>query len=96
MHRVHADGVPGRLDLATLPGGLEDPELNLELRRVPAEGLERLAYLLAVESVGRAGEVLHPGQRRQRRGLRCASLAFSCHPVSLLLGAFCQEPKYDC
>ncbi len=85
VQRIHADGVPGRLDLAALPGGLEHAKLNLELRRVPAERLERLTHLLAVESVRRAREILHPWQRRQCRSLRRASLAFSCHPVSRLL-----------
>jgi len=82
---IHADRMPGRLDLATLSGGLQHPELDLKLRRVPAEGLERLAHLFAVESVGRARQVLHAGQRRQRWGLRRTSLAFRCHPVSRLL-----------
>ena len=73
VQRVHANRVRGRLDLAALPGGLEHLELNLELRRVPAKGLERLPHLFAVESVGRARQVLHARQRRQRWGLRRTS-----------------------
>jgi hypothetical protein len=92
---IHADRMPGRLDLATLSGSLQHPELNLELRRVPTESFERFAHLLAVESVGRARQVLDPGQRRQRWGLRRTSLAFRCHPV-LASWSFCPNQQYDC
>jgi len=80
VHRIHPHGVPRRLD-AALAGGLEHAELNLELGGVAAEGLERLAHLLAVETVGRARQVLDPRQRRQRRCLRRSLGTFGCHAL---------------
>ena len=68
VHRVHPHRVAGRLG-AALAGGLQHTELDLELGRVPAVGLECLADLLAVVAVGGARQVFDPRQRRQRRCL---------------------------
>ena len=84
VHRVHPHGVPGRLG-AALAGRLEHAELNLQLGGVAAEGLERLAHLLAVEAVGGARQVLDPRQRRQRRRLRRLLGTFGCHVLPRLL-----------
>ena len=48
-------------------GGLQDAQLNLELRRVAPERVERLAHLLAVVAVACVPQVLDARQRRQRR-----------------------------
>jgi hypothetical protein len=64
VQRVHPDGVAGRLDVGRLPGRLEDAELRLELRRVPAEGVEGVADAPLVEPLAGALEAL---QRRQGR-----------------------------
>ena len=68
VQRIHAHCVTGRLDPA-LPGGLEHAQLDLELRRVAPERLERVANLVAVIAVGRSAEILDARQRRQRRCL---------------------------
>ncbi|HKF15531.1 MAG TPA: hypothetical protein VKB13_09920 [Gaiellaceae bacterium] len=39
MQRIHADGVAGRIDLRALPGGLENPQLRLQLNDVTAKRL---------------------------------------------------------
>ena len=94
MQGVHADGMAGRLH-AALAGGLEHAKLDLELRRVASEGLERLADLLAVETVGGAGQVLDPRQRRQRGCVRRSALTLWCHALPRLPGPIAWR-KYDC
>ena len=69
MQRVHADGVAGRLDLAAPPGGLEHAQLNLKLRRVAPERLERFLYALGVVPLRCGRKILHARQRGQRRAL---------------------------
>jgi hypothetical protein len=63
---VHPDGVPGRLDVGRLPRGLEHAELCLQLRRVAAEGIERLADALLVVALA-LPELLEGGDRGQCR-----------------------------
>ena len=48
--------------------GLEDAELRLQLSRVAAEGVERLAHALLVVALTGALELLHGRQRGQTRG----------------------------
>jgi hypothetical protein len=68
VQRVHADGMPGGLDVGGLVCGLEHAELRLQLRRVAAEGVERLAHALLVVALAGALELLHGRQRGQTRG----------------------------
>ena len=64
MQRVHPDGVTRRLDgLAAPARGLQHPQLRLKLRRVTAEGLERLAHAVGVVAVALTLDVLEPRQR---------------------------------
>ena len=39
VQRIYADGVAGRIDLRALPGGLENPQLRLQLNDVTAKRL---------------------------------------------------------
>jgi hypothetical protein len=64
VQRVHADRVPGRLDVRALPGRLQDAELRLELDDVPPERVERLADAIRVVPAFRDGQVLHAWKRR--------------------------------
>ena len=68
VQRVHADGMPGRLDVGGLVRGLEHAELRLQLGGVAAEGVERLAHALLVVALTGALELLHGRQRGQTRG----------------------------
>jgi hypothetical protein len=68
--------------------------LHLELGGVPAEGLERLAHLLAVVAVRRARQVLDPRQGRQRGGLR-PFLTFGCHLATSPPASTSAAFKYD-
>ena len=43
VERIHANCVAGRVDLCGATGGLQDPELRLQLDGVATEGVERLA-----------------------------------------------------
>ena len=54
MQRVHAHGVAARLGGAAAAGCLQHAQLRLQLRDVAAEGLERLAHAVRVETVAAA------------------------------------------
>ena len=62
MQRVHAHGVPGRLDVGTLARGLEHAQLGLKLGRVAAEGVERLAHAILVVALARGRKRLEAGR----------------------------------
>jgi hypothetical protein len=83
VQRVHPHRVPGRL--GATPRRLEHAQLHLELRRMPAEGLEGLSHPLAVVAVGGAREVLDARQRRQRGRLLCSFVTLGCHLLARLL-----------
>jgi hypothetical protein len=51
---IHADGVPGRLRDRAARRGLQDSQLRLERRYMPAERIEGLTDLLAVEALAGA------------------------------------------
>jgi hypothetical protein len=67
MERVHADGVPRRVDAGRPPRRLEHPKLRLELRRVPPERVEGLTHPLAVVPVSRGRQVLEARKRGESR-----------------------------
>ena len=67
VQRVHADGMAGRLGARALGRRLEHAQVGLQGRDVPPEGVEGLLHLGAVVAVGRARQVLEPGQGRQAR-----------------------------
>jgi hypothetical protein len=68
VERVHADGVPRRLDVRRPVSGLEHAELGLQLRGMAAERVERLAHALFVVAVAGALELLYGRERRQPGG----------------------------
>jgi hypothetical protein len=64
MECVHAHGVARRLDsLPAATRGLKHTQLGLELRRVAAKRLERLAHLLRVVSVAASRQVFETRKR---------------------------------
>jgi hypothetical protein len=78
VQRVHPNGVTGWLDLPAASGSLEDAQLNLELRRMAAEGLEGLTHALGVvPPAGPGREIFDARQRRQRCLLALST--FGCH-----------------
>ena len=79
VQRVHAHGVPGGLDLAAAPGCLEHTQLNLKLRRVAPERVERFLYALGVVPLRCGWKILDARQRCQRRALCGATRIFGCH-----------------
>jgi len=73
VQRVHPNGMTGRLHRRRAAGGLKHAELRLELRGVPAEGVERLAHTVGVvAAAGRLRQIFETGQCRQRRRGRLA------------------------
>jgi hypothetical protein len=83
VERIHANGVAGRIDLRRATGGLEDAELGLELDGVPAEGLERVAHSLLVETTDDDDELFDARQRRDYRRLARCSWSLYRHAVLL-------------
>ena len=65
VQRVHAHRVAGRLDVRGRPRGLQDAELRLQLSRVAAEGVERLANALLVVPLAGALKLLDGREGRQ-------------------------------
>ena len=66
MQGVHPDRVTRGLDrLAAAACGLKHAQLRLQLRRVPAERVEGLAYLVRVVAVTASRQVLEARQRGQ-------------------------------
>jgi hypothetical protein len=66
MQRVHPDRVARRLDgLAAPTRRLQHAQLRLQLRRVAAERLERLADRVGVVPLALLGQVLEPRERGQ-------------------------------
>src|SRR5829696_165706 len=59
---VHADGMPRRLGDRAARRGLQDSQLRLERGYMPAERIEGLTDLFAVEALARARDVLQPRQ----------------------------------
>src|SRR5207253_5093853 len=91
--------VARRLDRCAPAGGLEDAELRLELGRMTAERLERLAHALGVETVARARDVLEARQGGQA-GCGGGLSWFLCH-LRLLSSQASRDHnrprrKYDC
>jgi hypothetical protein len=78
VQRVHAHGVPARLDLAAARRRLEDAELHLELRRVPPERLERLRDAFRVVAAVRQRRQIVDARERRERSLLCS---FGRHQV---------------
>src|SRR4029453_17351436 len=67
MQRVHADGVPRRLDRLSAPARrLQHAQLRLELGRVATECLERLSNAVRVVALAALRQVFEARQRRQR------------------------------
>ena len=80
VQRVHAHGVPGRLDAPGGAGGLEDAQLRLQLQDMAAELVEGLGNAVALEPLTGEREVFEPRQRCQRACGPCACWFFSGHP----------------
>ena len=76
VQRVHPYGVAGRLDLAAASGRLKDAQLDLELRCVTPEGLERLLDALRLVTAVRKGRQLLDARKRRQR---CLLSSFAGH-----------------
>jgi len=73
VERIHADAMPGGIDLRGPACGLEHAKLGLELDGMATERLECGADGLLVETALRDREVVDARQRRHRRRLaRCS------------------------
>ena len=95
MESVHAHGMAGGVNLCGATGGLEDPQLRLELDRVAAVRLECVTDCLRLIAALDRRQVLDRRQRRHRRRLlaRC-SWSFDCHPF--LLACSCHREYAGC
>ena len=64
VQRIHANGVPGRLDLAAAGRRLQHAQLHLELSRVAPERLKGLLDALRVVAAVREGRQLLDTRKR--------------------------------
>ena len=95
VQRVHPNGMTGRLHRRGAAGGLKDAELRLELRRVPAEGVERLAHTVGVvAAAGRLRQIFEARHCRQRRRGRLTGFLRCGHGCSRL--SFCGRGRRPC
>jgi hypothetical protein len=60
MERIHPDGMARGIDVCTLAGRLEHPELRLQLNGVAPECLERVLDALLVVALLGDGEIFNP------------------------------------
>src|SRR5262249_35223514 len=87
MQRVHTDRMPGRLDVrAAAARRLQDAQLRLQLCRVPAERLERLADGIRVIAVPPPGQVLEPREGGQRSLLSRFLCSHLCRKYAPFIG----------
>jgi hypothetical protein len=87
VQRVHANGHDRSAPPSTCGRGLKDAELRLELGRVPAEGVERLAHTVGV--VAAAGRLRQISRRGNAVSDGRGRLAGSCGVDMVLSALLC-------